>query len=92
MPQKSISMTLLAIQYVFNTHRNTESPYRIISRYGFARRYSPLAKVVDPNQTAPEQSNQSTQFAIPSASFGCIFYGETVLLKFQDNYSNFSGI
>ena len=27
-PQKSISMTLLAIQYVFNTYRNTESPYR----------------------------------------------------------------
>ena len=35
-------MPLLAIQYIFNTYRNTESPYRNISRYGFARRYSPL--------------------------------------------------
>ena len=42
MPQKSISMTLLAIQYVFSTYRNTESPYRNISQYGFARRCSPL--------------------------------------------------
>ena len=35
-------MPLLAIQYIFNTYRNTESPYRNISRYSFARRYSPL--------------------------------------------------
>ena len=35
-------MPLLAIQYVFNTYGSTESRYRNISRYGFARRYSPL--------------------------------------------------
>ena len=46
MPQKSISMTLLAIQYIFNMYRNTESPYRNISRYDFARRYSPLGNQV----------------------------------------------
>ena len=33
----SESMTLLAIQYVFNTYRDTEPP---VSQYGFARRYS----------------------------------------------------
>ena len=38
MPQKSLSMTLLTTQYVFNTHRNTESLYR-------HRQYSALLKV-----------------------------------------------
>ena len=39
MTQKSISMPLLAIQYIFNTYPNTASPYRNISRY------SPLPEI-----------------------------------------------
>ena len=41
-PKKSLSVTLLTAEYVFNKHRNTESLYHNISRYNFSRLYSAL--------------------------------------------------
>ena len=36
---------IVDVQYVFNTHCNTESLYRNISQYGFGERYSPLSEI-----------------------------------------------